>query len=93
LGGGVVVIENGRILGGDPSFIFIGDVRVSGENLEARVQVTKYNTMLPSITGFDNYVAVFEGRVNRQHMQLVGRIEGVPQVRLTVEMIRRAELP
>ena len=93
IGAGVVVIDNGRILGGDTSFTFVGDVRVSGDSLNARVRVSKYNSMLSSITGLDNYTALFEGKVDRTHMQLVGQVEKLPHIKLMVEMIRRAELP
>ena len=94
-GSGVVVIENGRVLGGDSSFLFIGDVKVEGGTVKARVHVTKYQDVpgMSSVTGLNNYVGIFEGQVDAQNVTLTGIVEGMPTIKLVAKLTRRAELP
>lgn len=92
--GGVVVIENGRIFGGDTDFIWTGSVQVKDGMATARVYVRKYQDIpgFTSITGLNEYKATFSGQVQRDRMMLVGSPDGVPQVKVHVEIVRRAEL-
>ncbi len=93
--GGVVIIENGRIFGGDSSFIWTGTVHIKDEIATARVHVKKYQDVpgMTSITGLNDYMATFRGQVNHDRMTLVGSPDTAPQAQLHIEMIRRAELP
>jgi hypothetical protein len=93
--GGVVVIENGRIFGGDSGFTWVGDLKVEGNLGTARVHVRKYQSIpgFHSITGLDEYHATFKGAPARDRMLLTGHPDGHPNVVLTIELVRRAELP
>jgi hypothetical protein len=93
-GSGVVVIENGRIRGGDSMFLFIGDVMVQNDTVKARVRVKQYASPpnMKSLTGRSDYVGLFQGKIDRNNIRLNGTVEGAPQAKLTVDLTRQAEL-
>jgi hypothetical protein len=95
LGGGVLVIENGRVLGGDQAFIFVGDFKVKDDIGRGKIHVTQYADIpgFDSITGLNDYYGIFEGKIGREQMTLTGYVESNPTIKLQVDMTRRAELP
>ena len=93
--GGVVVLDTGRILGGDPWFTFVGDYKVVPDRVWARLHVRRYKPLpagIVSIADLDNYVGIFEGPSDDKAVNLEGCVEGRREIKICVEMIRRAEL-
>lgn len=93
--GGVVVIETGRIFGGDSAFIWVGEVTVEGGTGTARVKVRQYQAVdgMRSATGLTDYTATFKGAIARDVMRLTGHPDGYPALIIDVELTRQAELP
>lgn len=50
-GYGVVILETGRILGGDSSFTYIGSYETVGGNVTAKIKCTNNRNTLVSIFG------------------------------------------
>lgn len=94
---GVVVIETGRILGGDSGFLYIGEIGVKdGDAWPVSVRISRYDERVESIFGdVDDYVLT--GRIlsnanhdQRQMMLILGR-DGAEE--LLVSLTKAADLP
>ena len=97
-GGGVVVLETGRILGGDMSYLYIGDYKVDRGHMAGNVRVTHYQGEPYSIFGqateFDlkisgGFSETQVGSINT----LAGEVVGRRNLKMGVRMTKRAELP
>ena len=91
--GGVVVIGDGKILGGDSGFTYVGHLRTDREQVTANMRVAKYVVGAPPIFGMDNFEVELTGQTNEHQISFTGFIVGSPQSGISVDMVRRAELP
>jgi len=92
-GGGVVVVHNGKILGGETGYIYIGSLRKDRGQLAVRMRVSKYVTGVKSILGLDHFHMELTGPPDGNQIRLDGFIVGTPQQDISIDMVRRAELP
>jgi len=93
-GYGVVVLETGRILGGDSSFVFVGDYEVENGTVRANVKCTNDREMLESIFGnLKEFNLQLEGALNEKEFILQGHMLENPEMKIGVKLTRRAELP
>lgn len=77
IGGGVVVINNGRVLGGDTGFTYIGNLVLEGESVRGSLRVHQFDTRLPSIIpGQSSYTLNFSGTVRGNAFALDGYVDG-----------------
>lgn len=94
VGTGVVVISNGKIMGGDSGFTYIGDCSVSGGVVTARLRVKQYSSVpgMVSIAGLNDYWLTLTGQKGHDSMVLKGQPDSIPAITITVELSRLAEL-
>lgn len=93
-GYGVAVLETGRILGGDSSFVFIGDYEVKNGIIHANVKCTNDRKILQSIFGdLKEFNLKLEGTPNEKEFILQGYMLENPDMKIGVKLTRRAELP
>lgn len=93
-GYGVAVLETGRILGGDSSFVFVGDYEVKNGIVHANVKCTNDRGMLESIFGdLKEFNLQLEGTPNEKEFILQGHMLENPDMKIGVKLSRRAELP
>lgn len=94
-GSGIVVFENGKILGGDSGFTFVGNYSIKDGVGYASIRVRCYsNTInMQSISGLDDYVLDAVGKIDHNHMVFTGTSKSVPGFTMNIDMTRRAELP
>lgn len=96
-GMGVVVIETGRVLGGDSAFLYVGDVQVeNGKTVHANIKVTKYNfkTDMESVFGpLKEFTLKVQGPLHDTQIVFAGHVAERPDMRIQVRAVRRAELP
>jgi hypothetical protein len=94
-GYGVVVLETGRVLGGDSSFIFIGSYEVKNGVVSAQITCTNDRNVLGSIFGSVNVFNVcLTGKPdNYNEFTLAGSMVEDPLKTIQVTFTRRAELP
>lgn len=88
LGAGVVVLRDGRLLGGDSSMAYDGDYRVEGTTFRATVNVTKHSDIpgMFSVLGTDRATLVVAGEIAGSSAALVGASLAAPGVRVTARM-------
>lgn len=84
--GGVIVLETGRIFGGDSSYYYVGTYTVKENLLNASARIVKHNDLLPNVFG-DNVLS-FE-------IKLQGRAVNDTMIEGTMKRTDRAgvELP
>lgn len=97
-GGGVVILETGRILGGDVSYYYVGDYEVDRGQVTGNVRVTHYQGEPRSIFGqatqFNLRIAgALSGTQIGDINTVTGEIVGHPQLKMDVLLTKRAELP
>ena len=93
-GYGVVVLETGRILGGDSSFVFVGSYEIMNSIVSAEVKCTNDRKFLRSIFGdIDEFNLHLEGVPAHDEFILQGHMIENPSMRIEVKLTRRAELP
>jgi len=93
-GYGVVVLETGRVFGGDSSFVYVGDYRVENGVLVAKVRCTNDRKERDSIfADMNEYTIQIEGIPNDREFVLKGHVVENPAKKIEVKLTRRAELP
>ena len=93
-GYGVVVLETGRLLGGDSSFVFVGNYEVKNGNIKAEVKCTNDRNRLQSIFGdIKEFNLHLEGKPEYKEFILQGYMIENPAMKIAIKLTRRAELP
>lgn len=93
-GYGVVVLETGRIFGGDSSFLYIGHYHVDDGMLIAEVKCTNDRKILDSIfPGLDAFTVQVSGAPSGEEFVLKGHVVGDHARKIEIKLTRRAELP
>jgi len=93
-GYGVVVLETGKILGGDSSFVFVGSYKTENGIVCADVKCTNDRNMLQSIFGdIKEFNLHLEGKPDLKEFTLRGHMIENPAMKIAVKLTRRAELP
>jgi len=94
MGYGVAVVETGRILGGDSSFVFVGSYEVENGIIKADVKCTNDRGVMESIFGdIKEYTVRVQGAPADDEFTLNGHVVENPAMLVEVKLTRRAELP
>jgi hypothetical protein len=85
---GVVVFVNGRVLGGDNGWAYVGEYAIQNNMLTARVHVSNFQPGIQSVLGIDGdfdleITAPLAGDVIQGAATLVGRDGAGVAIRLT----------
>jgi len=95
-GYGVAVFEKKRVLGGDSSMIYVGSYEIDQNNIvHCKIYIQKYinNPNMVSTLGLDNFNLDVAGIVNQEEIVLSGHVVEDTSRKITINAIRRAELP
>lgn len=93
-GYGVVVLETGRVLGGDSSFVFIGDYEVKDGIISAEITCSNDRNILQSVFGdFKEFTLKLEGEFEHKEFIMQGYPVEAPDMKIAIKLTRRAELP
>lgn len=95
-GYGVLVLETGRVFGGDSSFVYIGSYHVGDGILVAEVKCTndrKVEDLESIFAGLDEFTIRVEGIPNDKEFVLKGHVVEDPSKKIAVTLTRRAKLP
>lgn len=92
-GAGVVVLETGRLFGGDSWFYYIGTYNVVGEDVTCEISVRRHTPGNASVLGKDNSILILRAKFNQEQMLLVGNDAENPAMQFQASIRRIAELP
>lgn len=93
-GSGVVVVENGKVLGGDAQYFYVGYCKVENGLLHANATITHYAGVPHSIFGQAKQFSLsVSGAPGHNGFELHGHVIENPAQKIGMRFIRRAELP
>jgi T3SS negative regulator,GrlR len=98
LGYGVVILETGRIFGGDSSFVYVGSYTLEHGLIKAKVRCTNDRGTMASVFesesgDFKEFNLQLEGQSEPKEFILQGYIIEHPEKTITAKLTLRAELP
>jgi hypothetical protein len=93
LGYGVIILQAGKITGGDSSFYYRGEYTLDADTISCRVRVERHTLLLRSVTGFDQATLLLDGRVSDSILELTGYVEEEPSTGFAAILERLADLP
>lgn len=95
LGAGVVVLETGRIFGGDSQYIYTGVYDASSGSVKASVKIKHYNAAQQSVfgPGIDSAEVELTGPIAKRSFEVTGHLKYKPTEKITIKLERQAELP
>jgi hypothetical protein len=92
-GGGVVVLEKNKILGGDNNYFYVGSYDLNNKKFNATVDVKHYHGKCNPIFGkFEEFILKLEGDYDEDEMKLVGKMLEDPSRELHVRLKYHAEV-
>jgi len=96
-GNGVVVLETGRIFGGNSAMIYIGNYNIDHDSVvHCKIKVDKfadYPHEMASTLGLDSFNLQVNGKIDPNKIELSGHVVEDPSRKITIHAIRRADLP
>lgn len=69
-GDGLVVVKDGAVNGGDPHYLYQGEVPTHSGEFESRFTVRKYRDGNANVVGIDNYTRPWLGWATNQNTRL-----------------------
>lgn len=92
-GKGVLVLSDGRLLGGDHGYYYSGTYIVKGNNIQATISVIQYDENIVSVFGnITHFQLTIDGEINEYQFSAVGTIANNPQVQIKVVGTKREDL-
>ena len=92
-GGGLFVAENGRLHGGDATYLYLGTYAAYAGAVTADVITKHYkgpkNSIFGSLTSFK---LCLRGAVADPQLRLSGIVEGAPHLQITLQAIKVSDL-
>ncbi|GEM_PF-2637326 len=87
IGAGVVTIIDGKILGGDSSFSYVGSFSNTADgSIAGEIKVARHSNLLPSvIPGVENYSLLIAGHITNDQLSLTGKIKGQEALQLQIK--------
>ncbi|MEW5897269.1 MAG: GrlR family regulatory protein [Nanoarchaeota archaeon] len=93
-GAGVVVLETGRVFGGDAQYFYVGDYNMHHDKAQVSLKVKHYSGAPNSIFGqLKEFHVKLEGTPNREKFDMIGHLVEDPTRKMAIRLTRRAELP
>ena len=92
-GGGLVVIDEGKIHGGNTKYIIKGFSTKKGNVVEAEIKVEHYQGPLDSIFGeIEEYSLILSGKSEPESLQLTGYMKEKTDMKIEVDGIKVSDL-
>ncbi len=92
-GGGLAVVDSGKIHGGNTKYIMKGFYAKKENSIEAEIKVEHYQGPLDSIFGeIEEYSLILSGKAEPESFQLTGYMTGKTDMKIEVEGIKVSDL-
>ncbi len=92
-GGGVVVLANGKVYGGDSGFIWTGSYSEKAGVLTANAKVKHFDTAIPSVMGIaGDFDLVIEGTLKGEVIAGTASLARMPGARMSVRLTKHSNL-
>jgi hypothetical protein len=92
-GDGLVVMDNGKIHGGDQRYLYRGSYKTDGPAVEADIQVSYYRGEAKSVLGpMAKFKLNLSGKATNEAFTVSGHVFGQSQLAITIEGQKQADL-
>jgi hypothetical protein len=92
-GGGVAVFVNGKVLGGDTGYTYVGAYTVQDNMLAARVRVSNFLPDVPNVLGLQgDFDLAIAAPAAENVMQGTASLVGRPGAGIAVKLTKKANL-
>jgi len=93
-GTGVVVLNDGRLLGGDAGYYYSGNYKISGDTFQGEISIVRFDANSISVFGdIDSYNLTFTGEIKRpNYFEALANIGGNSEMRILVKGIKRENI-
>lgn len=92
-GGGVAVLMNGQVLGGDGGSTYTGTYDLSGNAFRARISVKNFDPAQPNVFGVPGDLdLVIEAEKNGDSISGIGVLARAPDSRMALRLKKAADL-
>lgn len=92
VGSGVIVLRDGKILGGDSSLLYQGTYQQNDGRFAATVKTSRHEFNIPSLFGLDDATLSFAGTIIKNSGVGFGASPQIPDITLEVRLqLQRTE--
>ena|SRR4030095_8530136 len=92
-GEGIIVLDKGKIHGGDLDNVYVGTFSVTNNEIAATVDITNYSGNLSSVVGLRQYRLTVKGAMkNSQNITVAGVVEGRADLAIKVNLRKLSHL-
>lgn len=92
-GAGVLVLNNGRLLGGDNGYYYLGNYDVKDNNIRGKVAVTRFNKNIISVFGdVDHFSLTFDGQIKPDLIEAVASFGNTPDFKIRIICKKKVDL-
>ena len=92
-GGGVVVLTNGRALGGDSGFVYEGTYEFKDDVLTARVSVKNFDPAIPNVLGVPSpFTLLIDGKLKGDGINGTAALANAPDSKIVVRLTKSSPL-
>jgi hypothetical protein len=92
-GGGVVVFQNGKLVGGDGGYFYVGEYTLNGAALQATLKISPFIEGYESVfktAGQDISLKLVGTLTDENHAVAQGNPQGMPNLRFGLKLTKRA---
>ena len=84
-GKGVLVFNDGRLLGGDEGYYYSGTYKIDGSQIQGTVNVIRFDPTSISVVGnIDQFALSFSGEINDYHLTAAAGVVNNPQYKIRI---------
>ena len=92
-GGGVIVLENGKLLGGNNNYFYIGSYDLKNNKFNATIDIKHYHGKCNPVFGkLEEFILKLQGDSDEESMLLTGHMLEDPSRELHVRLIYHTEI-
>lgn len=84
-GRGVLILSNGRLLGGDAGYYYSGHYEIRNNTIQGSVNVTRFDANSISVFGdIDRFSLSFSGDITEYHFSAGASVENKPEYKIRI---------
>ena len=92
-GAGVLVLNNGRLLGGDNGYYYLGNYEVKDNNVQGNVDIIRFNKNIISVFGdVDQFSLTFAGQIKPDSIEAVASFGNTPDLKIRIICKKKVDL-
>jgi len=92
-GAGVLVLNNGRLLGGDNGYYYSGNYDVKDGSIRGTVAIIRFNKNVISVFGdVDQFSLTFVGQIKTDSVEAVASFDNMPDLKIRIICKKKVDL-